>query len=255
VAGGVGVSSITAALGLALRRLTQQRVALVDLGLQCGALSAILDLDPAHTITELTDPTSTIDSIRLKSVLSTHQSELYLPAAPRRIEEGEMISVSTVTATLTVMRELFDYILVDCGHQLSEDSVAAWEHSQHLIYLLNQSVSSMRPAQRFLDLFGRLDVGELEAQFVLNRYDRDNPFSIKQIETALERPLAGLIARDDAGFVQAQLAGADLAAAAPDSPSGEAIDSIARNISHMPQTANGVHRAAFFARLRSAVGL
>jgi Flp pilus assembly CpaE family ATPase len=83
VAGGVGVSSITAALGLALRRWTQRRVALVDLGLQCGALSAILDLTPDHTLTELTDPTSKIDSLRLESVLCTHESGLHLLAAPK----------------------------------------------------------------------------------------------------------------------------------------------------------------------------
>jgi pilus assembly protein CpaE len=89
VAGGVGVSSITAAIGLALRRLTQRRVALVDLGLQCSALSAVLDLDPEHTWTELTDPTSKIDSIRLESILCAHESGLHLLAAPKRIEESE----------------------------------------------------------------------------------------------------------------------------------------------------------------------
>ena len=45
VSGGVGVSSLTVALGLALRRLTQKQVALVDLGLQAASLSAILDLE------------------------------------------------------------------------------------------------------------------------------------------------------------------------------------------------------------------
>jgi Flp pilus assembly CpaE family ATPase len=48
VSGGVGVSSLTVALGLALRRLTQKQVALVDLGLQAASLSAILDLESVH---------------------------------------------------------------------------------------------------------------------------------------------------------------------------------------------------------------
>ena len=44
VAGGVGVSSLAVALGFALTRQGSKRVALIDLGLQCGTLAAILDL-------------------------------------------------------------------------------------------------------------------------------------------------------------------------------------------------------------------
>src|SRR5229473_1331581 len=110
VAGGVGVSSLTAALGFAIRRLTKKQVALVDLGLQCGALAAILDLEPEHTISELADPTSAIDSIRLESVLCKHDSGLQLLAAPKRIEEAEMISAATVATTLKLMDELLDHL-------------------------------------------------------------------------------------------------------------------------------------------------
>ena len=58
ISGGVGVSSLTVAMGLALRRLTQKQVALVDLGLQSASLAAILDLETTHSIGELADPTS-----------------------------------------------------------------------------------------------------------------------------------------------------------------------------------------------------
>jgi pilus assembly protein CpaE len=172
----------------------------------------------------------------------------------KRIEEGELISVSTITATLTVLRELFDFVLVDCGHQLSEGSVAAWEQSQQLIYIIDQSVTSVRPAQRFLDLFGRLHLKDLDPQFVLNRFDSNHPFSIEKIETALKRTLMACIPRDNAAFMQAQLENADLAVTAPNSPGGAAVDAIARNLCRMPETVNGRHRAAFFSRLRTAVG-
>ena len=156
VAGGVGVSSLTAALAFAIRRLTNKQVALVDLGLQSAALAAILDIEPEHSISELADPTSAIDSIRLESVLCKHDSGLQLLAAPKRIEEAEMISAATVATTLKLMDELFDFIVIDCGHSLNEGSVAAWERSQHLLYVVDQSVTSVRPAQRFLNLFERL---------------------------------------------------------------------------------------------------
>ena len=255
VAGGVGVSSITAALGFALKRLTHKRIALVDLGLQCSALATILDLAPDHTVADLADPTSTVDSIRLESVLCTHESGLYLLAAPKRIEESEMISVSTITATLTVMRELFDFVLVDCGHHMNEGLVSAWEQSQHLLYMVDQSVTSVRPARRFLDLFGRLGLNDLDLQLILNRYDQSNPFSIEKIETALKRPLTARIPRDDEAFLRMQLEAADLAAVAAGSLGSIAVENIARQLCGNLEIVNGRHAPAFFSRLRSAVGL
>ncbi|HKV55898.1 MAG TPA: hypothetical protein VJN94_14795 [Candidatus Binataceae bacterium] len=255
IAGGVGVSTLTVAVGLALLRLTKKRVALVDLGLQSGALAALLDLDPQHSISELVDPTTTIDSLRLESVLCSHKSGLYLLAAPKQIEESELVSVNTVTSTLALMRELFDVVLIDGGHHMTEGSVAAWEQSQRLFYVVEQSVTSVRSAQRFLDLFERLQANEADLQFVLNRYDAGNPFTVEKIETALRRPLWEKIPRDDSSFIQLQLEGADLAQVAPRSPAREVIDRIARELGGNVPAANLEHGSGWLRRLRSAVRL
>jgi pilus assembly protein CpaE len=86
IGGGAGSSSLVVAVAFALRRLTGKQIALVDLGLQTSALAALLDLEPEHCITELADPTSKTDSMRLESVLCSHESGLRLLAAPKRIE-------------------------------------------------------------------------------------------------------------------------------------------------------------------------
>jgi pilus assembly protein CpaE len=253
VAGGVGVSSLTAALAFAIRRLTKKQVALVDLGLQCGALSAILDIEPEHSISELADPTSAIDSIRLESVLCKHDSGLQLLAAPKRIEEAEMISAATVATTLKLMDELFDFILIDCGHSLNEGSVAAWERSQHLLYVVNQSVTSVRPAQRFINLFERLQLRSVKPEFLLNRFDPENPITADKIEMALRRSIITKLPRDEESFAKAQIAGGDLFAAAPNSLVRVGVESLAGRLSGASSGVNGVSHRNIFARLFSAV--
>ena len=252
VAGGVGVSTLTAALGFALRRMTKQRVALVDLGMQSGALAAILDLNPEHTLTELVDPSSTVDSLRLERSLAVHESGLYLLAAPKRIEEGEMVSGDSILSVLEVMQELFDVILIDCGHHMSESLVTVWEHATHLVYPVEQSISSVRPAQRFLEMFGRLGLADLEVQFVLNRYVPGNPFTVEKIEAAIGRRVAVHIPRDDDAFVQMQLGCADLATLAPQSAATAAIDQLAALIGGLPSPSDAMAKGSFLARVRAA---
>lgn len=251
VAGGVGLSTLTVALGFALMRLGQRRVALIDLDLQCGALASILDLSPEHTLSELVDPTTTIDSIRLEASLTAHRSGLYLLAAPKRLEESEMISVGAVTAVLELMRELFDFVLIDCGHHMSETLVAAWENSSQLLYLVEQAVTSVRPAQRFLEMFSRIKLAGLDPQFVLNSYDAANPFSAEKIEGALHHPLFARIPRDEAAFLQLQIDGADLAQVAARSACRAAIDSLARKLCRMPDMAAAGARYQWISRLRA----
>ena len=69
------------------------------------------------------------------------------------------------------MRQLFDFVVVDCGRNINEITVAAWERSDHLYYVLNQSIRAVRCAWRFLDLFGRLGINGVEPGFLLNCYN------------------------------------------------------------------------------------
>lgn len=252
VAGGAGSSSLTAALAFALRRLTGKQIVLVDLGLQTSTLAALLDLEPEHSIAELADPTSKIDSMRLESVLCTHESGLRLLAAPKRIEEGELVSASTVASALTVLRELFDCVIVDCGHHVNEGSVAAWEHSDRIFYILNQSITSVCPARRFCELFDRLQLKGPRLEFLLNRYTAGNAISTEKIETALHRPIVIRIGRDDKAFSAAEIAAADLAVAAPGSDAAIDIERLACAL--LGQARNGqAPRHGVFNRLLSAL--
>jgi pilus assembly protein CpaE len=253
VSGGVGVSSLTVALGLALRRLTQKQVALVDLGLQSASLAAILDLKSIHSIGELADPTTSIDSIRLESATSKHASGLYLLSAPARIEDGEMVSPGTIEATIGVMLQLFDYVLIDCGHHVSEGTVASWERAGNVLYVLEQSITGVRAAQRFLDLFERLKLKHVSLDLLLNHYRPLHSISLEKIQTALHRPVAFCIPHDAAAQAAAEAQGDGLSSLPPGSPMLVAVEQLAKTLIGMPENANGAHRPGVFSRLMSAM--
>jgi pilus assembly protein CpaE len=254
VSGGVGVSSLTVALGLALRRLTEKHVALVDLGLQAASLAAILDLESIHSIGELADPTTSVDSIRLESATSKHASGLYLLSAPKRIEDGEMVSPGTIEATIGVMLQLFDYVLVDCGHHVTEGSVAAWERAGNVLYVLDQSITAVRAAQRFLDLFGRLNLKHVSLDLLLNHYRPSHAISIEKIEDALHRPVGFCIPHDYTALAAAEAQGDGLSALTTESPMLLAVDRLAKTLIGVPHEANGARKPGMISRLMNAMG-
>ncbi len=254
VSGGVGVSSLTVALGLVLRRLTQKQVALVDLGFQSAALAAILDLESIHSIGELADPTTSVDSIRLESATSKHASGLYLLSAPKRIEDGEMVSPGTIEATIGVMLQLFDYVLIDCGHHVNEGSVAAWERAGNVLYVLEQSITAVRAAQRFLDLFDRLNLKHVTLDLLLNHYRPSHAVSREKIEAALHRPVAFSVPHDPAALAAAEAQGDGLSSLEAGSPLLLAVDQLAETLIGAPQATNGARKPGVFSKLMTAMG-
>jgi Flp pilus assembly CpaE family ATPase len=129
--------------------------------------------------------------------------------------------------------------MVDCGHYLTESTVAAWRHSDFVLYVLEQSVTSIRPAQRFLDLYDRLRLKGVRLEFVLNRFDPKHPITVQQIETALRRPVYTRIPRDDQAFVRAQIGGDDISAIAPSSAASVSTENLARRLFGLPVLTRG----------------
>ncbi len=247
--GGVGVTSIAANLALALESL-HQRVALVDLDLQTGGLAVFLNLDPEVTIMPLVRLEHKLDSIQLKSALTRHQSGVYLLAAPKRIEEGELVSDITVGSVLDLSRQLFDYVIVDCGDHVDDNAVAAWERSEHLFYVLNQSIAAARCAWRFVDLFERLDLTRLEPRFILNRYNPSHPLTDKAIEATLAKSIYARIPSDDRTFESIEMKAQDLFQLAPSSPVARAMLDLAALV--MPRPEQAPLQETFMSRLKSA---
>ncbi len=253
LSGGCGVTSLCVNLGLTFRRSLDKRVALVDLDLQAGALAVMLNVEPEGSILPLTRADRKFDSLQLESVLTKHPSGLYVLAAPKRLEESEAVSEATVGATLDLMREMFDFVIVDCGDHISESTVAAWERSEHLFYVLGQSVTAVRAAWRFLDVFERLSLSPLEPRFVVNRCVSGHAIDEKRLEETLGRELFAALPRDDRLMERVELEGRDLFELAGTSALARSYEALARRISPTPDAGKAAP-GGFMARLFSTFG-
>jgi pilus assembly protein CpaE len=228
--GGVGVTSLAGNLALALRYSLDKRVALIDLDLQASALSVFLNVEPERTIMALTEGDKKIDSIQLEGALSKHGSGLYLLAAPKRIEDSELVTDGAIGNVIEIMRQLFDYVIVDCGTHIDAAKVSAWERSQHLFYVLDQSIGAARCAWRFVDLCGRLGLNNLEPAFVISRFISNHPISEEQLSHTLARPIYARIPRDEKVLERVQLSAQDLWQVAPNSPLTKAVEEMSRKL-------------------------
>ena len=252
--GGTGVTSLAANLALALRYAFDKRVAVVDLDLQTGGLSVFLNLEPERTIMTLTEGTRKLDSIQLESALSKHASGIYLLAAPKRIEDSELVTDATVGATLELMRQLFDFVIVDCGTHIDSNTVAAWERSSHLFYVLDQSIGAARCAWRFVDLVGRLGLQGVEPNFILSRFVPGHPITEDQLSHTLAKSIHTRIPRDEKVLERVQLSAQDLWQVAPNSPLAKSVEDLARRLEVGSEVPDADSSNSLVSRLLNVIG-
>lgn len=251
--GGVGVTTLAANLALVMNYAFGKRAAVVDLDLQNGGLSLALHLDPEQTIAALIEFTTKLDSIKLEAALTKHPSGIYLLAAPKRLEDAERITDITIGVVLDLMRQLFDFVVVDCGNHVDENAVATWERCDELLYVVDQSLVAAHGARRFHELFSRLGLRLEQPRFVLNKFDSRNTISEETITRSMGAKCFARIPRDDRMLEKVQLRMPDLWQVGPHSALARSIETLARRI-NARREAVAEEGAGLVARLFSAFG-
>jgi pilus assembly protein CpaE len=250
--GGVGVTTLSGDIALALHYGFKKSVAVIDLDLQNSGLSVLLHLESQKTIASLVEFGTKLDSIKLEAALTKHPSGIYLMAAPKRIEDSETVSDITVRAVLDLSRQLFDFVVVDCGRHIDEQSVAAWECSDEVLYVLDQSLPAARSVPRFMELFRRLEIRGVEPRVVLNKFDPQNAVGEGEIVRTSGVSVYAKIPRDDRVLGKVEIQAQDLWQIAPRSSLASAVESLARRLSTQREAVAGTP-GGFMLRLFSTV--
>src|SRR5208337_962927 len=105
-------------------------------------------------------------------------------------------------------------------------------------------------AQRFLDLYRRLELRDTQVQFALNRYDPKHPLTVKEIETALGDQIVAVLPRDHRGFAGAA-AGGEVLWAGMDQELRSQLSLLAGRVLDVEE--QGVSRPGLLSRIAAAV--
>ncbi len=197
--GGIGTSTVAVNLGSCLQKLEcGPSVALVDLSVGGGDLPLFLDLEPTRSVRDIARDVSRLDRTFLLTLLSKHPSGLsLLPLGEKDspAEDIDWLPTDCVDQTLDLLQTLFDYVVIDCGHDLHPVTVRAMAHSSTTLVISTLSVPVIR---RTKQLLGRLP-GEghsLQIRLVMNRYTPHADLLLKETEALLQQKAFWLIPND-----------------------------------------------------------
>ena len=227
--GGVGKTTLTANLGIALARQGASTVVLdADFGLRNLDLLLGLENRIVYTAQEVL-----AETCRLDQALVKHKQEpnlALLPAGnPRMLEWLKPEDMQTIAGMLS---ERFDYVLIDCPAGIEDGFKNAVAAAKEAIVITTPEVSAVRDADRVIGLLNTHGVSPV--QLVLNRVRpkmmaNQDMLAVDDVTDILALPLLGLVLEDEQVIVSTNR-GEPLTLSGSGSPAAKAYGNIAQRL-------------------------
>ncbi len=235
--GGVGTTTIALNLAVACGQ-AGRRTALIDGSLQFGDLRALLKV-PSNAPSIVDLPTDRIAEADLSDVLWRDPSGIDLLLAPPRVEQHEMITVRDLDKILSLMRRVYDVIVIDTMVGLDERTLALLDASDTVIEVVTFDSTTIHNTLLMADTFRTLGYPPAKVRYLVNRADSSGGIDEQDLASAIGRVPEHRVVSDGRLVVQSNNEGVPFVLADPSARISLDVIEIANQILALDRVAVG----------------
>ncbi len=193
--GGVGKTTVLLNLAVTLSKYGGYKVAVVDFDLQFGDVAIMLNLIPSrNVISLLEEPPPWTSNVVLDYMIPHEQSGIEVLLAPSRPEYAEIVQVEHIEQTLMLLREQYDYILVDTSSMFRNIELSVLDASQQILVVTTLELSAIKDMKLCLDLLANLNYNPDKIRLVLNRGKPNvGGITYEDVQSGLKKEISALI--------------------------------------------------------------
>ncbi|WP_242939514.1 AAA family ATPase [Sulfobacillus thermosulfidooxidans] len=229
--GGVGKTTLSVNLAIALAKASRQPVAIVDLDIQFGDVAPMVGDAPLVTLYDLVKGTTHIEADMVKRALKRVANNVYILAAPNNPEEADDIRADHIVQVLQLLRETHAYVVVDTAPGYTDINVAAFDFSDTILTVCTPDVVTLRTVGQALQVFyDGFHYAKDKVRIVLNRSGSKTGVETTDIAQVLQSAVSYQLPSDGAYPVRAANEGQPLMLQFPESALARAIQNIANDI-------------------------
>lgn len=185
--GGAGASTIACALAYAFATQENMRTLLLDMDLQFGTQCLRLNLNSRQNLVDALASIESIDETALIGYMAKHAGGLHVLNRPEReiILPGE-IDAKQLKRLIELAHSCYEHLVVDLPRLIDPVFNLVLEQADHILVVMQQELFSVRDAQRMIQIMTQELGLPLERIIpVLNRYQRNSNFGLKDVERVL----------------------------------------------------------------------
>ena len=214
--GGVGTTTLAYNVAAAIAA-QHYRVALIDGSLQFGDLRGLLRAtEDVPSIVQL--PTTHIQRADLEQVMHRDQSGVEVLFAPPRIEMAEMIMPRDIERLLSIMRKIYNVVIIDTATTVDDTLLAYLDNSDSLVQVVTYEWTSLQRARAMADTLAAINYPQNQIRYLVNRSDSTGGLPRDAIKQALGRAPDFGVVSDGVLVLEANNRAMPFVALAPEAP-------------------------------------
>jgi len=222
--GGVGRTTIAYNLAVALGQ--KHRVCLVDGSLQFSDLRGLLRV-PAVAPSIVNLPTDRIRESDVAEIAWRDPSGIDILLAPPRVEMAEMVTTRDIEKALSILRQLYEFVIVDTRASLSEDVLVFLDAADLILQILTYDSMAIRSLAMSAETFAAIGYPPHKLLTVLNRSDASGGFNKSDLEDTLGASIDFELVSDGRLVLAANNEGIAFVSSSPQAPISLGVQRIA----------------------------
>lgn len=227
--GGVGKTTLAVNLAIALAEKGNKKVCVVDLDLGFGDIAITLQLIPARTMADAVHFESGLDFALLEPLLTPHGTGITALVAPVQPDARDSIPAALVGRILGMLKQNFDYVVVDTAPTFDEFVLQAFDETDTLLLVTTLDVPTLKNVKIAVETLDLLNFPKARRRLILNRADDKVGLTAEEVEGTLAMKIDAAIPTSSQ-VANATNAGEPITSAIPKHPVSVAVTNLGRSL-------------------------
>ena len=232
--GGVGKTTVSVNLAVALKVQTRQKVMLLDADAGVGNVTSVIEVPARRGLSDMADsPPEEWSDEAFRSLVATHEAT-GLDVMTWGFEPGdaERIGPDLLIEAVRYARREYDLVIIDTHPGYDDRTVAMLSVANEILLTVTPEVGPLRNSAQFIELARELGIDEA-IKVVANR--ANHGVKIRDMESALGRPVLATVVSAGATAVMAANEGTPLVLRFPKERITADIHRLARIVAGLEQ--------------------
>ncbi len=228
--GGVGKTTISVNVAVALRQQTRAEVLLFDADVGVGNVTSVLDVPFRLGLADLADsPPEDWTDAAFEQCVTTHAaSGVRVMTWGTNPAESERISVDLLLAALRWAKHHYSYVIVDTHPGYDDRTMAMLTVANEIFLVVTPEVGAIRNSSQFLELARSIGLGSV-VKVIVNR--ANHGIQVDDMSTSLGLPISATVVSNGPKAVIASNEGLPLVTKYPKERISDDLHRVARLIS------------------------
>ncbi len=186
--GGVGITTVAINLALALVELTDEQVALVDLGRPFPDIAKYLNQNPAYSLSNFIHNEGISDSNFINKIMHHYTPKIDILYGVKELGDQNELTVELVGKLLGELRQIYKCIIIDLSNWIDNIFFQVLNEADMVLLLTGLSIIDLHNLEMLWTLGGEWELPYSKIKIVVNRLNRGNSVQLDILKDITHTP-------------------------------------------------------------------